>query len=71
MTSRDGLSIDDPVNLSTMLTSVVLKVLSAKGEHLICLDVRKGAWDWASRNQYIFSLACMDLGKNKARHGSE
>jgi len=68
MASCDGFSIDEPVDLSTMLTSgfVVLKVLSEKGEHLICLDVRKGApWDWASRNQYKFFLACMDLGKDK------
>ncbi|KAI4644515.1 hypothetical protein J4E93_006420 [Alternaria ventricosa] len=37
---NEGFSIDIPVHLSTMLASgfIVLKVLSVKGERLICLD---------------------------------
>ncbi|KAK0109762.1 hypothetical protein ONS95_002438 [Cadophora gregata] len=39
----EGFSIDVPIQLSTMIASgfVILKVLSVKGERLICLDVRK------------------------------
>jgi hypothetical protein len=38
-------SIDVPTKLSTMLASgfIVLKVVNEDGEHLICIDVRKGA----------------------------
>jgi len=43
--SEGGFAIDEPPSLSTMLHSgfVVLKVANEKGEHLICMDVRKGA----------------------------
>lgn len=61
-----GFSIDIPIDLSTMLASgfVILKVLSVKGERLICLDVRKGS-DWkigaAMRDSYKEFLTCTDL----------
>lgn len=61
-----GFSIDEPVQLSTMLASgfVVLKVLNEKGEHLICIDVRKGSnWDIAIKNESAKVLACLDMGK--------
>jgi hypothetical protein len=63
---NDGFSIDIPIHLSTMLASgfVILKVLSVKGERLICLDVRKGS-DWgigaAMRFRHVEYLTCTDL----------
>ena len=63
---NEGFSIDIPVHLSTMLASgfIVLKVLSVKGERLICLDVRKGS-EWGSsaamRHQNSEFLTCTDL----------
>jgi hypothetical protein len=62
----DGFSIDIPIDLSTMLASgfVILKVLSVKGERLICLDVRKGS-EWgigaAMRLRRVEYLTCTDL----------
>ena len=40
-----GFSIDEAAHISTVLASgfIVLKVLDEAGEHLTCLDVRKGA----------------------------
>ena len=61
-----GFSIDVPIQLSTMLASgfVLLKVLSVKGERLICLDVRKGS-EWgigaAMKHHHGEHLACTDL----------
>lgn len=63
---NEGFSIDVPIRLSTMLASgfVILKVLSVKGERLICLDVRKGS-DWgigaAMRHHHVEYLSCTDL----------
>ncbi|KAH6865259.1 hypothetical protein BKA58DRAFT_472387 [Alternaria rosae] len=63
---NEGFSIDVPCQLSTMLASgfIVLKVLSSKGERLICLDVRKGS-EWESgaamRHAHLEYLTCMDL----------
>lgn len=41
----EGFSIDEPVKLSTMLKSgfIILKVISHQGEHIVCLDARKGS----------------------------
>jgi hypothetical protein len=69
----EAFSIDKAVDLSTMLASgyIVLKVLSEKGEHLICLDVRKGSlWDAANRNNIKNYLACMDLEKDSMQDDS-
>ena len=63
---NEGFSIDVPIRLTTMLASgiPILKVLSRKGERLICLDVRKGS-DWdigaAIRHHYVEYLTCTDL----------
>jgi hypothetical protein len=42
-----GFSIDEPSHVYTLLASgiVVLKVRDGRGEHLICIDGRKGFWD--------------------------
>ena len=61
-----GFAIDEPVKNSTMLASgfIVLKVLNEKGEHVVCIDVRKGVeWDAAVKNQSADYLACLDIGK--------
>jgi len=66
-TGGEGFAIDVAVDLSTMLASgfIVPKVLSQKGEHLICLDVRTGTeWDTADRFRVKTHLACIDLGKD-------
>jgi hypothetical protein len=61
----DGFSIDVAVRLSTMLASgfIILKVLSHSGEHLICLDARKGSRiDYASKtDSEVNYLSCIDL----------
>ncbi len=65
-TEEDGFSIDEPVHLSTMLASgfVVLKVPNEKGEHLIFIDVRKGAeMDVALKNETGKHLACLGIAK--------
>ena len=67
-----GLVVDEPVQLSTMLASgfVIFKVLSEQGEHLICIDVRKGA-----NSRQIVSgeikeyLVCMDVGQEEFDDG--
>lgn len=62
---NEGFSIDIPIQLSTMIASgfVVLKVLSVKGERLICLDVRKGS-EWgegaAMSHRRVDYLTCTD-----------
>lgn len=62
-----GFSIDVAVRLSTMLASgfVLLKVSNEYGEHLICLDVRKGSRGEApvtgKADKY---LAYLDIGKD-------
>lgn len=66
---RDGTSgfaIDEPVHISTMLASgfVVLKVLNEKGEHLICMDLRKGnLGESHSRMEKEKFLAAMNIDK--------
>lgn len=63
----NGFSIDEPVQLSTMLASgfIILKVLNEYGEHLVCLDVRKGSAGQAPMtNQVEELLACMNIYKD-------
>ena len=63
-----GFSIDVPVQLLTMLASgfVVLKVVNEKGEHLLCLDVRKGVEGvGTSALENDQNLSCMDIGKDE------
>jgi len=65
-----GLSIDVPPCLSTMISSgfIILKVRNEIGEHLVCLDVRKG-----SRLAFAVSantnkvLASKDISKDNSR----
>jgi hypothetical protein len=62
-----GFAIDEPVDLTTMLASgfVILKVLNEFGEHLICLDIRKGSPGEApEKGQFEKHLACMNIGKD-------
>jgi hypothetical protein len=73
----DGFSIDEAAELSTMLASgfLILKVLNEFGEHLICLDIRKGARA-ARPEKLVFAeyLACMDIDKDNiydAAYGDE
>jgi hypothetical protein len=62
-----GFSINVEVKTSTMFASgfILLKVLSQDGEHLISLDVRKGAQlAYASKNALAAKyLSCLDIGK--------
>lgn len=62
-----GFIIDEATQLSTMLASgfVIFKVLNEKGEHLVCIDVRKGA----STRQIVSGQdtkynAVMDIGRD-------
>lgn len=77
-----GFAIDEPVQLSTMLASgfIILKVLNDKGEHLICVDVRKGTDAAAyTRLEKEMFLSCMSIDKDiteltslrKAQDGEE
>jgi hypothetical protein len=62
-----GFSIDEPVFLSTMIASgfIVLKVLNEKGEHLVCMDVRKGSGgDTPIKGEFGVYLAYIDIGKD-------
>ena len=58
--NRVRFSIDVPVDIITMLASgfVVLKVLNAAGEHLICIDGRKGGWDAARQGREGNWMTC-------------
>jgi hypothetical protein len=70
----NGFSIDVPVQLSTMLASgfIVLKVVSVKGEHLICKDIRKGAPPHVVRiDERGKFLAYMDVGKDALEEDSD
>ena len=63
----NAFAIDEAVELSTMLASgfVLLKVLNEFGEHLICLDVRKGTSGQApEKGVWGEFLACLDIGKD-------
>ena len=62
-----GFAIDEPTGLITMLASgfVVLKVVNEKGEHLICLEVRKGVDGVAIlTNADDSSAAALNIGKD-------
>ena len=58
-----GFSIDRPVSLSTLYVSgfLVLKVVSSKGEDLVCLDGRKGGWDEARYRAVSSWLICLNF----------
>lgn len=62
--SKDGtgFAIDEPAKTSTMLESgfIVLKVLNAFGEHLVCLDARYGT-DSAHLGQPAERIVCRGL----------
>ncbi len=63
-----GFAIDEPVQLLTMLASgfVILKVINEKGEHLLCLDVRKGVEGVGTlANEDDKVLSCLDVGKDE------
>ncbi|KAL6718971.1 hypothetical protein ACLMJK_003206 [Lecanora helva] len=63
-----GFAIDESVRLVTMLASgfVILKVVNEMGEHLLCVDVRKGVEGVGTlKNSYEKSLACMDIGRDE------
>ena len=65
-TGGRGFAIDEPVQLLTMLASgfVVLKVVNERGEHLLCLDVRKGVDGVGTLAlEDDKNLACLDVGK--------
>jgi hypothetical protein len=63
----DGFAIDEAVQISTMLASgfIILKVLNEFGEHLICLDIRKGSKGSAPLLKVMDEhLACLDFDKD-------
>ncbi|KAF2204159.1 hypothetical protein GQ43DRAFT_460999 [Delitschia confertaspora ATCC 74209] len=69
-TENDGFAIDEPPHLSTMLHSgfVLLKVANEKGEHLVCMDVRKGAGAANCLKGMTESfLARKDIGKGESQ----
>jgi hypothetical protein len=57
---RQGFSIDEPLHVYTMLASgiVPLKVRDGHGEHLICIDGRKGGWDMANSGKSLNWMTC-------------
>jgi hypothetical protein len=69
-----GFSIDEPVFLSTMIASgfIILKVLNEKGEHLVCMDVRKGSpGDTPVKGDFGTYLAYIDIGKDSIATGEK
>jgi len=69
--SSEGFAIDEPVQLSTMLASgfVILKFISYHGEHLICLDARKGNdLDYANSEASVSMkyLSCLEMPNGEA-----
>jgi hypothetical protein len=58
-----GFSIDVPLNVHTMLASgiVPLKVRDPTGEHLICIDGRKGGWDRAQGERRMRWMTCRNF----------
>jgi hypothetical protein len=69
-----GFAIDVPVDLSTMLASgfIIFKVLNDKGEHLICVDVRKGTEAAVyERIQKETFLSCMNIDKELNQAAAE
>lgn len=62
-TSGAGFSIDIPLHVHTMLASgiVPLKVRDPTGEHLICIDGRKGKWDRALSERRGKWLTCRNF----------
>jgi hypothetical protein len=74
LTYHQGFSIDVPTHLNTMLASgfVVLKAMNASGEHLICIDGRKGGSDRAMQGRTGHWLTCPDFNSDALEnvHGS-
>ncbi|KAH8782146.1 hypothetical protein BGZ57DRAFT_951891 [Hyaloscypha finlandica] len=66
-----GFSIDIPIELSTLIDSgfVMLKVRNERGEHLVCLDVRKGnpAMAAVSGGTKSKTLLVEDISKDNSR----
>ena len=62
----EGFSIDRPVALSTMYAVgfVMLKVASMDGEDLICLDGRKGGWDYGSHGRKGNWMTCRNFNED-------
>ena len=62
----EGFSIDRPVALSTMYAAgfVMLKVASMDGEDLICLDGRKGGWDYGSHGRKANWMTCRNFNED-------
>ena len=66
--SGAGFAVDESVRLPTMLASgfVLLKVVNEMGEHLICIDVRKGVQGVGTLKQTNEKpLACIDIGRDE------
>lgn len=66
LTYRQGFSIDVPVNLTTMHGSglVVLKAMNNSGEHLVCIDGRKGGMDGATQGERKFWMTCPGFNRD-------
>ena len=62
----EGFSIDRPVALLTMYAAgfVMLKVTSMDGEDLICLDGRKGGWDYGSHGRKGNWMTCRNFNED-------
>jgi hypothetical protein len=68
-----GFSIDVPLNIYTMLASgiVPLKVRDHTGEHLICIDGRKGKWDRAQGGRRARWMTCRNFNSEDLEDQSE
>lgn len=60
-----GFVIDKPIDLWTLMAAgfIMLKVLNADGEHLVCIDGRKGGWDAARQGREGNWLTCPDFNE--------
>ena len=59
-------SIDRPVALSTMYAAgfVILKVTTMEGEDLVCLDGRKGGWDYGNYGRKGNWMTCRNFNED-------
>ncbi|ROV97289.1 hypothetical protein VSDG_04822 [Cytospora chrysosperma] len=72
--SNDGFSIDCPLHLTTLLLSglIMLKVVTPRGQALVCLDARRGTdlkvVEHQGRQEQEH-LVCEDINRLQDRHG--
>jgi hypothetical protein len=62
-----GFSIDEPSHVHTLLASgiAVLKVRDGSGEHLVCIDGRKGFWDMSQSGAQGKWMTCPNFNSEQ------